>query len=390
MNKLPKHLLSIDVFRAITMLFMIFVNDLSSVKDIPTWIEHVDANADGLGFADTVFPAFLFIVGLSLPFAIRNRINKGKNDTSIFGYIITRAAALLIMGFLHVNGENYSSAALLPHSVWTLLITIGFFLIWLDYPSALTKAKKYTLIATGFFLLLLMALLFKGGDALHPEGLKPHWWGILGIIGWAYLVCASIFLLTKGKFSLLLAAFIGLVFINIATHTGHLKFSIWVIGDGSSASLVMAGVLITSIYEKMAGAGKDLYLWVIFITSALIMILAGLVIRPYAGGISKIHSTPAWVFICIGINTLVFAALVYLVDLKGKQNWFSFIRPGGTSTLTCYLLPYILYSIFSILNFQYPKIFNEGAGGILRSFAFSLLVIWLVGILEKYKLRLKI
>jgi len=78
MNPLPKRLHSIDIFRAITMLFMIFVNDVSSVKNIPAWIDHVDANADGLGFADTVFPAFIFIVGLSLPFAIKNRLKKDE------------------------------------------------------------------------------------------------------------------------------------------------------------------------------------------------------------------------------------------------------------------------------------------------------------------------
>ena len=142
MNPLPKRLHSIDVFRAITMLFMIFVNDVSSVKNIPAWIDHVDANADGLGFADTVFPAFLFIVGLSLPFAIKNRMKKGEPFSKISEYIITRSLALLVMGFFHVNGENYNAAAVLPKSVWTILSTIGFFMIWLDYSATIAKAKK--------------------------------------------------------------------------------------------------------------------------------------------------------------------------------------------------------------------------------------------------------
>jgi predicted acyltransferase len=77
MYQLPKRLQSIDVFRAITMLLMIFVDDVDSVKNIPEWIKHAATGADGLGFTYTVFPAFLFIVGLSLPFAITNRIKKG-------------------------------------------------------------------------------------------------------------------------------------------------------------------------------------------------------------------------------------------------------------------------------------------------------------------------
>ncbi|MDB5013507.1 MAG: hypothetical protein JWQ25_1709, partial [Daejeonella sp.] len=47
LKPLPKRLLAIDVFRAITMLLMIFVNDVSGVKNIPEWIEHVKANEDG-------------------------------------------------------------------------------------------------------------------------------------------------------------------------------------------------------------------------------------------------------------------------------------------------------------------------------------------------------
>src|SRR3954469_9583380 len=124
MKYLPKRLLSIDVFRAVTMLLMIFVNDVSGVKNIPEWIEHVDAKADGLGFADTIFPAFLFIVGLSLPLAIKSRMNKGATFITIALYIITRSFALIVMGFFHVNLEEYSTAAILPKAIWEIIITI--------------------------------------------------------------------------------------------------------------------------------------------------------------------------------------------------------------------------------------------------------------------------
>src|SRR6201995_5429144 len=102
MQTLPKRLLSIDVLRALTMFLMIFVNDASGVKHIPQWIDHAPGDADAMGFADTIFPAFLFILGLSLPFAINNRIKKGESSSNILIYILTRSAALLIMGFYHV------------------------------------------------------------------------------------------------------------------------------------------------------------------------------------------------------------------------------------------------------------------------------------------------
>ena len=55
------------------MLLMIFVNDLWSLTDIPGWLGHKAASEDGMGLADVVFPAFLLIVGLSIPHAIRAR-----------------------------------------------------------------------------------------------------------------------------------------------------------------------------------------------------------------------------------------------------------------------------------------------------------------------------
>ena len=118
MSQASSRFKSVDVFRAITMLLMVFVNDIDPVKDVPEWIKHVGRNVDGLGFADTIFPAFLFIVGLSLPFAIGNRLKKGQSFNQVAVYIVTRSLALLVMGFFHVNLENYSPAALLPKPIW--------------------------------------------------------------------------------------------------------------------------------------------------------------------------------------------------------------------------------------------------------------------------------
>jgi len=389
-RKVPARLLSIDVFRAVTMLFMIFVNDVDGVKNIPEWIKHVGADDDGLGFADTIFPAFLFIVGLSLPFALNKRINNGDSFYSIATYILTRSIALLVMGFLHVNLENYNSTAILPRAVWEIFITIGFFLIWLDYPKEIKKAKRSFLQATGILVLVIMAFLYKGGEATAPVGLRPYWWGILGIIGWSYLVCAAIYFLSNGKLWVQIGFLTIFFVINILAHTGVLNFSFPAIDDASSASLTMAGVVISLLYTRLIAERKEKLLWMLFAIAGIVMVIFGLVIRPYAEGISKIHSTTAWISICIGISILVFELIIYLVDIKGKHNWFKGIRPAGTSTLTVYLIPYLLYSIIHLIGFHYPTFFSQGVGGIIRSFLIAFFVIWIAGLLEKRRVRLRI
>lgn len=373
------------------MFLMIFVNDVSGVDRIPKWIEHTAANEDGMGFSDLIFPAFLFIVGLSLPFAIQARLKKGKSFFSIIIYIVFRSIALLVMGFFHVNMENYNhDLALLSYPVFMIILTIGFFLTWLDYPEKLSNRWKYGLISLGVIIMVTMAYLYKGGNSEHPEGLSPSWWGILGIIGWAYLHSAIVYLLTKGKLIFLLPAFIIFALINITSHLDLLHVDLWKIGDASSITLMLGGAVIATSYSNLIGKGNDGKLWITLALAGLISIVFGFIIRPYAGGISKIYSTPAWVFICMGITILVFELLVYVVDLKGKKEWFNFIKPAGTSTLTCYLIPYILYSLFSLVHFEFPDFLNYGIGGILRSFFIAFLVIRIVGFLEKRSVRLKV
>src|SRR5688572_160826 len=113
---------SIDITRALTMVLMIFVNDLGSLKGIPLWLEHVEPGVDGIGLADVVFPAFLFIVGLSLPFAIENRRKKGDTEWQMVQHVLVRTVALLVMGVFLVNGETINAEATgLPRYGWNTL-----------------------------------------------------------------------------------------------------------------------------------------------------------------------------------------------------------------------------------------------------------------------------
>ncbi|WP_207423547.1 DUF5009 domain-containing protein [Desertivirga brevis] len=385
----PKHvgtrMQSIDVLRAVTMFLMIFVNDISSVSNIPVWVEHADINESRLGFADTIFPAFLFIAGLSIPLAISNRINKGKSSTSISLYILSRAAALIVMGFFHVNSETYSPAAILPRSVWIILATIGFFMIWLKYPNTWSKNLRFIIRAGGVFILLILCYIYKGESDGKLVGMQTSWWGILGIIGWAYLVTSFLFLTVRYNIigqGLLLFVFCA---INILSHLNLIHFGIPIINDASSIVLMMSGMFTIPIYNRLR---PDRLLY--FPIAAILSITIGIILSPLSGGISKINSTPAWVFICTGLSILAFCLFAIIIDRKGKGKWFNIIKPAGTSTLTCYLIPYLLYSGFEIFHFWYPSLLNSGVPGVFRSISIAFLVILFVGYIEKKGITLKI
>jgi predicted acyltransferase len=375
------------------MFFMIFVNDVDGVTKIPEWIKHAKAYEDKLGFADTIFPAFLFIVGLSIPFALNKRMQSGENKFKIALHIILRSLALIIMGTFHVNLENYSDAALLPEAVFEIIITLAFFLIWLDYKN-IRKTTQYVLQAAGIIILIVMAFLYKGEHNNGIVGMRPQWWGILGLIGWGYLVCALIYLIFNGNFYAQVIALFFFLSFNLNAHIPNsnspylLKSIPLLVGNGSMASFIMGGVVISLVYSIIKQNNKrSFFIWLILLAVAFIAF--GFITRPIAG-ISKIHDTPAWVGICTGISIFVFTLLIFIVDLKNKASLFNIIKPAGTSTLTCYLIPYLLYSIMAVFNFNYPQFLNEGIGGIIRSLAVAFIVIFITGLLEKKNLRLKI
>lgn len=388
----PKRLLSVDAFRALNMLCMIFINDLSGVKGIPYWMDHAKRMEDRMGFADTIFPAFLFIVGLSIPLALDRKIKKGDSGKAISLAILSRSFALLVMGFFHVNLESYSQAALLPEPVWEILITVAFFLIWIDYPDTLKKMTKNILHIAGWVILIAMAIVFKGGERHSAEThwMRPEWWGILGIIGWSYLVCAFVYFLVKGNFTGVFIAFLVFMGFNIIDHGMHLKINIIGIYDGSSISLVLAGTVISMWYSRMVSKGFNAKLWLALFAAGCLVIGAGFLIRPYTEGISKIRATPSWIFICTGISILMFEIMIYLVDYKGKKNWFSLIWPAGTATLTCYLIPYLQIGLYDLFHFNYPSFMNFGWGGFFRSWLVAFVVVIIGGFLERKKLKLKI
>lgn len=387
---------AIDVFRALTMMLMIFVNDLWTLREIPKWLGHVPAAVDGMGLADVVFPAFLFIVGLSLPFAIDNRKSKGQDNLTIFRHIFLRSLALIIMGVYHVNLESYNrELAFLPKQIWQIAATIGFFMVWLDYSKYSSPKKKTIIQILGILVLLGLALLYKGGSVENPQWMRFHWWGILGLIGWGYLVVATMFLLSMGKIQWLWVSFFFLLGFNITEELGYLEWLkvikpyIWLIDNGATPASCMGGVLVAMYYRELFRKGHLAKFWSISLGMVLVAIVFGLWTRP-VWGIHKIGSSPSWVTICLGLSILAFLLIIWIVEIRGRKNWFDLIKPAGTSTLTCYLLPYIYYGVLGLTGLYLPIVLRTGGIGIVKSLLFALLIIIITGFLEKARLRLKI
>ncbi len=384
---------SIDAFRAITMFLMIFVNDLDGIPRTPLWLKHAGENVDGLGLADTIFPAFLFIVGLSIPFAFQNR--QKQQDGSIPLHIIQRSAALILIGFFHANMETYNEdAAALPLTVWESLVTFSFFFLFLDY-RAVSSFMKYLFQGTGMVMLIVLSSIYASKDPGQP-GLHFSWWGILGLIGWAYLICSLIYYYSKGDLWIQVGAWIFFMFFNMDFHLGWLDFmnrfrsDLWLAGNGAMQAFTMAGIVVALLYKRLVQNNEMRLLWGALLLLTLILFNLGFIVRYTAGGISKAHDTPSWVYICTAISIIAYSVFIFVVDIKHKYNWFKIIEPAGTNTFTCYIVPFLFYPLYQMTNLGYPEYFSQGTGGLIKSILFAFFVIWLTGLLEKINIRLKI
>ena len=379
---------SIDVFRAITMLLMIFVNDFWSLTAIPLWLEHAKAAQDFLGFSDIIFPCFLFIVGMSIPYAIRNRLDKGESKLKITSHIILRSLSLLVMGFFTVNIDRLNvSASGITREWFEILMVIGFFLRWNIYPAT-TDWKKHLYMAfqvAGVIILILLYVVFRGGKD-GTGHMTPSWWGILGLIGWTYLITATIYLFARNSRASLIIGWVLFTFLNIAdqAHWFHTPIP----GGGAFQGFAFAGIAATLLIDRASTPEKRLKLPFIYLGVAVLLVIAGFGLRNFFI-ISKIHATPTWVFLCNGIAFGAFALVYYLVDLKGKANWFKIIKPAGTSTLTCYLIPYVYYSL-ATFAFTLPAFLKTGPVGLLKSFVYAMIIIGITALLGKIKIKLKI
>ncbi len=88
--------ISVDTLRGLTILLMVFVNDLG--HGAPAWMHHIrPPRADGMTLADIVFPFFLFIVGIAIPLALERAESIGTPLWSEVGHILIRSAGLLLL-----------------------------------------------------------------------------------------------------------------------------------------------------------------------------------------------------------------------------------------------------------------------------------------------------
>jgi predicted acyltransferase len=419
---------SVDALRGLIILLMIFVNDVAGVRTAPAWLKHLSARADGMTLPDMVFPAFLFIMGMSVPLSLGRALAGGRSRIRLLAKVLKRTVALLVMGVLMVNMERHNPGY---RGLWGMLAYPAIFMAFLVVPPNPESKRKIYLIVrvTGFVILTVLVLIYRTADGKHlilgpifdqndTVWLRHSWWGILGLIGWAYLVTSLIYLALGRRREWLIGAIGLLAMLYVADKEGlfsRVDSRAWLawaapairqierlvqgigalvsIGQsfGSLASISMAGCCLGTILlpgSRIQTHAERLKWTVIY---GIGLTLAALLFDPLFG-INKIRATPAWCFYCASLTTLTWAVLYWIMDVRKYRAWSLIVRPAGMNPLTAYILHPWIYIVAGFLHL--PIWFYKSSElpvivAVFGCLAMAFAIVGLTGLISKLGYRMK-
>jgi len=371
-NQRPARVTSIDAARGLVMFAMIFVNDISGVspKVVPDWMRHFQGRS-GMTFVDLVFPAFLFIVGMSIPSALGGRLRTGEPLWKTLLHILSRTLSLMLIGILMVNDEEHGPDMCgLSPNLWAVLMYLSAMLAFCSIsPPARTEpsieAKKLWLWISrvirgaGLAGLVALAFMFRGDQGqriitLSPFAIHASWFGILGLIGWSYLVGSIVFLAFRSNPVALLGSMVLLMALYPADKTGAFD-GFWLsdyvgIGEmlGAHSAITVAGLLLASILPPSGKPDLASRLrftaWFVLGCAAAAWLLGGLY------GISKNDATPSWCLWACAITALVWLVFYLLSDIGSIHPAAKVFALAGRNVLLAYLLSEMLPSAFALMR----------------------------------------
>jgi predicted acyltransferase len=182
LTKKPERLMSLDALRGFDMFWIIgggaLFEALAKYTNWPVlnwWAWQLQHEYwEGFHFEDLIFPMFLFIAGVSMPFSINKRLQLGQLRKQIYKHSFTRLIILIVLGILLANGGiqnfdfgNYRFTHVLVR------IGIGWFFASLIYLNTKTRGQYIWLasLLLGYWAIMkLIPVPGFGAGVMTPEG----------------------------------------------------------------------------------------------------------------------------------------------------------------------------------------------------------------------------
>ncbi len=184
--KQPERLQSLDVLRGFDMLWIVgggsLIVALAKATDwgwlqvIAGQMEHV--RWEGFHFEDLIFPMFMFISGVAIPYAVTAKVEQGVNRKSLFNKILKRGILLVILGIIYNGNLRRDFAGISDMRFASVLGQIGLGYLFAATIVLYTKSFKTRLV----WLIGIMAGIATLQLAIpvpgHGAGLLDPEWGM--------------------------------------------------------------------------------------------------------------------------------------------------------------------------------------------------------------------
>lgn len=358
-------LLSLDVFRGATVAAMILVNNPGDWGHIYPPLEHSLWN--GCTPTDLIFPFFLFIVGVSIVYAMESRAAVKDSHTKLLWSAFRRMLILIIIslvtqllfhpGFAHLR---------FPGVLQRIGVVYFFSTLFYIKTSQKTRDVVFVLLLLGYYVLMAFVPVPDTGVAsLAPETNFGAW------------VDRSVFTIDH---------------LWSESHTWDPE---GLLGTLPAIATCLFGIRVGSwLKRKNDDADKIVWLFVYGITAIVAGLLWGLFFP-----VNKALWTSSFVLYTGGWATVTLAICYWLIDVKGHKKLASFFVPLGVNAITAYVLSnYIPHYITNKMRFgdksMYQIIFEPYFTTYVASALSGLLlvfIIWaLMQLLYKRKVFIKV
>jgi heparan-alpha-glucosaminide N-acetyltransferase len=369
---LPERLVSLDAFRGLTMLFMAssgfgIPQIVKAFPDSAFWelLRYNTTHAAwvGGGAWDMIQPAFMFMVGMALPFSSSRRSAEGQDGRRRFLHTLWRAFALVALGvFLS------TSAGGRPNFIFTnVLAQIGLGYVFLTL--LVGKGWKIQLGAIG-----VIAVATWTAFVLMPVAGPGTDFKALGVNDPAQILSGF---WAHWNMSANLAASFDQWFLNLFPREKPFVFN-----SGGYQTLNFVPALITMILGLAAGenlrsektAGEKLK-WLLK-AGGLCLVLALVTGTTICPVIKKLW-TPSWAFYSGAVVLWAFALFYWFIDIKGYKAWTFPLVVVGMNSIAIYVAYQLTGGwIRSIGKTWLGSGLFEGTYGALASSLVVLAVLW--------------
>lgn len=308
---------------------------------------------DGFHFYDFIFPLFLFMIGVSMPFSFSKRLQRGDSKRKIYAHVITRVAILVFLGML-IDGNILTYDPSKFHPTYSVLqvLALGYLVASI---MLLNMDLRWQIGTTAGMLILYWALLTFVPVPGHVVGVyRPgtdfgDWLNDL-ILG---------------------------------RYQDIWRFG-WILQFMTNGCTAMLGVFAGQLLRSQKNAREKL-LW-----------LAGLGLSCLVAGgvwgiwfpIIKHRWTSSFVLYAGGWSYLILALFYFIIDVRGHRKWAFPFTVIGMNAIVAYIAWGLFGPAFRLMAEVFVGGLKQYVGGGYDAIAWlgALTIIWL-GLYWLYRTR---